>query len=316
VSGAPFTITVTWSAGGSGIGFTANAIEVGGVPNGLGIDRVVTVIGNSATPSSGATAALIASEVFVVAAHTIGNLQSTITVESVSPPWIQEAEQLSGSNQPGETDSRILTGVAGTTTSVSWVDAPNSSNWAVVLVAFSAFTTPPATARVTQDAIETLTQPKPAARVSHDVVELISQPHPVARITHDVIEILAASVGSGPAAQAVTGATCASTVTLFAPTLTTRWVTGATCPATSTLFAPTVVLAAGVRTTQLALEVYLPLTIPTRITQVAVEAYRSPLSPVRLSQELVELWIVVPPCTLGSADFPIDPEPARRHRRR
>jgi hypothetical protein len=75
-------------------------------------------------------------EVFVAAV--IGyNANTTVTVASVTPAWTQEAEETNFSlHAVGEVDSRILTGVVGTTTSAAWTFGMSVANPAMVLAAY------------------------------------------------------------------------------------------------------------------------------------------------------------------------------------
>lgn len=132
-TGTPFTITVTFPAATDVVGV---AVEVSGVGSGLTVDQAVTAGAASGTaPSTGATAALSASEVFVLGAMGTSSAQASITVAVVSPTWTQELEELSTALVAGEVDSRILTGVSGATTSASWTLA-SGGIWRTVLVAF------------------------------------------------------------------------------------------------------------------------------------------------------------------------------------
>lgn len=134
-SAGPFTVTVTAPAGAY---WLAVAIELAGVGSGLALDQAVTNhTGTGAIGTTGATAALSGSEVALVAVQALNGTQASITVEAVTPPWIQEAEELSFAIVPGEIDSRIRTGVAGTTQSCSWTNA-TAGSYAAALAAFKA----------------------------------------------------------------------------------------------------------------------------------------------------------------------------------
>jgi hypothetical protein len=140
-TGSSFTITAALN--GTNVSITGRALEVGGFTGAFQVDRVV---GNGAasglTPTSGTTAALqtAASQAFAVGVLITlpGVPQSSITVESVSPPWMQEHELLSGANAAyGEGDSRVLTSPGGTTQSVTWT-ITNSGIYAASLAVFAA----------------------------------------------------------------------------------------------------------------------------------------------------------------------------------
>jgi hypothetical protein len=131
---APFTITITASLASY---FVATAIEVSGVGAGLVVDAITSAMPiNTSAPSVPATPALTVDEVFVAAV--IGyNANTTVTVASVTPAWTQEAEETNFSlHAVGEVDSRILTGVVGTTTSAAWTFGMSVANPAMVLAAY------------------------------------------------------------------------------------------------------------------------------------------------------------------------------------
>ena len=188
-SAAPFTITASLTASADSV---ASAIEVSGgsAPYGLAVDKLVTQTGTSAAPSTGTTAALTADEVFAVAAWNCGtNTLTSITVQVVSPTWTQEAEELDGASYTvGEINSRVLTGVIGTTQSCAWT-ASSSRAYAAALVTFFAQTAP-LTVRNSQLVVEVLDQPSAAARVSQVVVEVLDYPPSAARVSQTVVEVL------------------------------------------------------------------------------------------------------------------------------
>lgn len=133
-SAAPFTITVTWSATGY---FAATAIEVGGVGAGLVLDQTATSGATSGTTlTTGTTPALTAAEALLVAVCGINAAAAAIAVESVSPVWTQELEELSFSHAVGEADSRIVTGGLGAPASCSWTRPAGANAWTAVLAAF------------------------------------------------------------------------------------------------------------------------------------------------------------------------------------
>lgn len=184
-TGTPFTITITFA--GATNPRTA-IIEVSGVNFGLLVDKTISAIATSTTPATGSTAALANNEVFVVSGvSTIFNIASA-TVESVSPTWVQEAEGLTNTGA-GEINSRVLTGVIGTTQSCSWTIG-TSRSWAAALATFYASSSLN-TAKITQDIVEVLSQPVPAARIGQYSVEVLSATTPVpGRVTQYSVEVL------------------------------------------------------------------------------------------------------------------------------
>jgi len=132
-TGTPFTVTFTSPTIDD---YIASATEVGGLGGGsLAVDQAANKTGTSTGPNAGPTAALAASNVCVVAVCGTTTSQASITVQSVVPAWVEECESLSTALVAGEADMRVLTGVAGMTTSVAWTLA-SSGQWAAVLVAF------------------------------------------------------------------------------------------------------------------------------------------------------------------------------------
>lgn len=91
--------------------------------------------GNSTTPSTGTTATLaVADEVVVALVAAISANQASITVESVSPAWVEEAEELSWTTYiPGEMVSRVVS--ATTAQSSSWTLA-TSNLWMSTIATF------------------------------------------------------------------------------------------------------------------------------------------------------------------------------------
>jgi len=133
VTGSPFTVTLHTTIVGSTF-WEACALEVtGGV---LAVDQMITQTGTSTTPATGTTAAVTGPDVFVVALHAINANQASITVQTVSPTWLEEVENLNNSaTVASESDSRSLTGVGGTTQNCSWTDATLAA-YAAAIVAF------------------------------------------------------------------------------------------------------------------------------------------------------------------------------------
>jgi hypothetical protein len=137
-TGAPFTLTVNQGGARDGC---AVAMEISGGP--LSVEAFTGATGTSTTPATGATAALTAAEVCLLAVHVINTTQGSITVEAVSPVWLQEFEDLSFARIPGEADSRLVTGALASTPSCSWTDTA-ASTWAAVIAAFSGGAAPAA----------------------------------------------------------------------------------------------------------------------------------------------------------------------------
>jgi hypothetical protein len=191
-SAGTFTITISSLTGGPF--WVGAAIEVGGLGGGsLATDTTVSATGSSAAPATGSTAALTASEVFVVVQHAVSAAQSAITVAAVSPPWTEVFEELPYDRIAGEADRRILTSASGTTTSGSWTNSV-SGPWSAVLAAF-ATTAVVTTAQLSQAPLEVLVlsdQPV-ALRVSQAPLEVLhsSSAAPIlAQLSQLPIEVL------------------------------------------------------------------------------------------------------------------------------
>lgn len=138
-SGAPFTVTLSVFSIPPGY-FEAAAIEFSGVGStGLVIDKKSYTPGVSGTLlSSGVTVALTANEVILAAACNINTNQTSLVVQSASPVWTQEFENLNYSASiAGEGNTRIITGATGTTQECSWT-ASVSGTWGAAIVAFKA----------------------------------------------------------------------------------------------------------------------------------------------------------------------------------
>lgn len=292
-TGASFTVTS--SLGISRFHF-ARAIEISGVGTGLAVDQAVSR--NSAastTPSTTVTAALAVADAFLVALYGAQTTVNTITVESVSPTWTEEAAELASAGIRGEIDSRVVTGVAGTTQSCSWT-VSSAGGYAAALVAFASTG---GESRVSQAVLELLSQPVlPAAVVTQSVVELLSSTTAAAltesRVTQAAVELLSVNTPPPPEARLTQ-----ALVELLGAAQ-------AAEPARLTQLAVDVLARVPVSTalTQLAVEALVPVTIPARLTQAAVELYRRDPATLHMTQILVELFVRVPPCI--AADFPID----------
>lgn len=129
-SAAPFTITL--NAGG-GI-YAAAGVEVSGVGSGLVLDQSATANMTGPTVTAGPMTALTAAEVILAAVQMVNANQASIAIETLSPPWVEEFEELDQTNWvAGEGDTRILpSGALGTTPRAQWVDATAGSCMAVI----------------------------------------------------------------------------------------------------------------------------------------------------------------------------------------
>lgn len=202
-TGSPFTITASYV--GAGLNYaTSCAIEVSGVGTGLLIDQLAHAtggVGSGFTVATGSTPALTGPENFLAALTASRGVGAT-TVETVSPAWTQEFEDLTTSTCPGEGDTRVVTGTAGTTTSASWTIATQNS-WAATVVAFRAPAAPaidlvlyPGESTPTDIVLRApgaLVTAAASARVTQSLLELLSLPAPAARITQTVVEVLGTS---------------------------------------------------------------------------------------------------------------------------
>ena len=286
-SGASFTVTVS----GPAPYWTEMAIEVAGVGSGLILDQSATQGGTSIAASTGATPALTADEVFLVAVLSTQSGQNFITVESVSPAWTEEWEELPASRSPGEADSRIRIGVLGTTQSCSWT-LWVSDVYAALVAAFKpgvvVSTTP---TRLSQLPIEILRggQAPPALRVSQLPVEVLrgGQALPALRLSQLPIEVLR------------------SATTAEAPTV----LRLSQLPIEVLRQVPAAPLAA----TQLVVETLATIpNSPLAVTQVAAELLkRAEPAEARVTQLACELIVIAyepPACSGSTATFPIDPD--------
>jgi len=317
-TGASFTITVTLSTTNWSV---AIAIEVSGVGTGLSVDQFSTAGTTGAIAGStvtvGPTAALTANNVFVAALLGLASLQSAITVETVTPAWTEEFEELTTAYVGGEADSRVLTTASGATTSATWT-LGTGGTWSGALVAFRAGVVASSTAaRVSQQVAETLSQPTaPAARVSQQVAELLGTSAAAfaeGRVTQLVAELLGASAPPPPetrVSQALAELLRRSDpIPLRATTLSLDVFLQIPAGAAATQLALEVFAqrAAALRASQLALETWRRINAATRLTHAAVELWRHDPAPIRATQLVVELWVILPPCI--PADFPIDVVP-------
>jgi len=133
-TGATFTVSLTKPGGGNFYGAgcaTSFTSDVGWAIH----DEVSTGTGTSTSPSTGSTATTAVDDELVVAIVTsITTNQASITVESVSPAWTEEAEELSWSSYtPGEMVSRNVASAGAQ--SCSWTLA-SSAQWAAAIATF------------------------------------------------------------------------------------------------------------------------------------------------------------------------------------
>lgn len=168
-SGTPFIVTITAN---TATYFEASAIEVGSTGGNLVVDKTTGSGSGTTTIGTGSTAALTNADVFIVSGFSVTSNQSSITVESVSPSWTQEFEQLSYSTSvAGEIDSRSRTGVSGTTQSCSWTVTTGAPDTSLIVVFAPTVTTE---ARISQYSVEILSQPVPAINITQYSVEILS----------------------------------------------------------------------------------------------------------------------------------------------
>lgn len=141
-TGAPFTITI--SLGSFTNIYSGAAVEIGGVgAGGLTVDQTVNNYSVGTPASTPNTAPLSAADILLVAACAIAAAESSITVEAVTPPWVQEYEDFS--NPSGEGNTRILTAGLGATPRALWAYAPTFAEaWSVLAAFKGAGAAPPA----------------------------------------------------------------------------------------------------------------------------------------------------------------------------
>lgn len=129
-----FTITVNTTAGTWFGTWTATSFTgMAAVP----IDVVTSGSGTSTTPSSGATATTAqASEVVAAVMQSRFSTPGTIAVETLSPAWVEEYEELDGTNtECGEGDTRIVSAAAAMTG--NWTCSQNQT-WTAAIATFKA----------------------------------------------------------------------------------------------------------------------------------------------------------------------------------
>ena len=283
---APYTVSVSHQGGNPW--FLGNAIEVSGVGGGLACLLTARTNGTSTAATTGTSLASPVAELFVAAAYASARAASSIAVESVSPAWTQEYEELPWTNSTGEADSRLRTAQTGVTQACNWTVTNNA--YAAVLAAFTATTAGaggPTVVRVTQDAVETLSLPSfPASRVTQSIVEILATTANMAaegRITQAVIETLQQS--PPPNENRVTQALIEILQTSPPP------VAARVTQIALDVFLPVMVAS---RNTQNAVEVMFPVQVTGRVTQGAVEVFRGK-PPLARPTQLVGRGVPHPP---------------------
>lgn len=120
VSSATHIVTVDPTGTGNYLSWSAT--EVAGAMTTDPLDKTQSQTGTTGAISTGTTAALAQAAEIVFAACTINSTNGAVTVESVSPSWVQLFDQTDGGNHIiGEVDRRIV--AATTAQSCSWTQA-------------------------------------------------------------------------------------------------------------------------------------------------------------------------------------------------
>jgi hypothetical protein len=147
--------------------------------------------------------------------------------------------------------------------------------------------------RATQAVVETLSLPiLPASRVTQAVTEILAgvvSSTAEGRVTQALVEILQASTGTR-ITQAV--------VELLQPVPITR-----VTQAVVELLTPSAAIP--VRVTQLAVDVFSPVTVATAATQLAVEVFRARTPLARATQLVTEVFLVRGPCVPTAGSLPL-----------
>lgn len=129
-----FTITVSTASGVWDGEWSATSFT--GMPAPVTLDQSTSATGTSANPSSGATATTTQADEVVAGVMQIRVELSSLTVEVLSPAWVQESEELSFvTSEPGECDTRIVTATAAMT--ANWT-ASSSGTWTAAIATFKA----------------------------------------------------------------------------------------------------------------------------------------------------------------------------------
>lgn len=118
-TGTPFNISIAFS---STTFFTTVGAEVAGP---IALDQVASNTGSTTAATTGTTPPLTVNNAIVAAIQSItGGNEASIVVQSVSPPWFQEFEDLTwGSHIVGEADSRVISNGLGVGQSCAWTNA-------------------------------------------------------------------------------------------------------------------------------------------------------------------------------------------------
>lgn len=199
-TGASFAVTIN-PASAAGWYADWKAIEFND-PGSLGwwqVDKTTKATGSSTAPATGSTAATTYADSVVIAAMaTNQGSPVSITVETVSPAWTQEAEWLTSARQPGESDSKIITATGAQ--SCAWTLGASLA-WSAAIVVFNSQTTPPpVSVRITQSYVESVTKPNPNIQLTQSYTEAIfTAPAPGIYTTIHYLEVIMSSAASPPA---------------------------------------------------------------------------------------------------------------------
>lgn len=197
-TGSPFTVTV--HAPTTASYFTFTAVEVHDL---TALDKTASSTGSSAAPTTGSTAPLgTPSDAIAFIACSVAANMASLTVQALTPPWLQEIQQLSfSSHAAGESDDRILYGVGGTTQSGNWTLAPSGTPaWSAAIAVFTGVAAPPPVQanRVTQLALEVLVPQTIPTRTTQTLVELVNLTPAASRVTQVLVELFVIPPGVTP----------------------------------------------------------------------------------------------------------------------
>lgn len=136
VTGSTGTFTVTLTGGGTGVcQGILTVLEFSGLSSFDGAASTGSGLGSPTV-----TYAVVGSGAVQVGACLANASQSSITVDTLSPAWTEEAEQLSVSYMPGEIDSRIADIGSGNFTA-AWTPSSAAAVWAAAVAVYSAAST-------------------------------------------------------------------------------------------------------------------------------------------------------------------------------
>ena len=125
--------SITVNGVSSGTWIVSCAVEVSGLTS-ASLDKTAAAGSVSAAPSSGATATTTDANELLIGCMAIANNQASITVESLSPAWVEQVEELSvASHIPGEGDTRIVSATGAYT--ATWA-AATSGAWSAVIATY------------------------------------------------------------------------------------------------------------------------------------------------------------------------------------